>query len=604
MPIIERLTAAEILDSRGRPTVSATCTLAGGAYASASVPSGASTGTAEALELRDRDSQRYGGLGCRKAVALVNGQIQHALAGPGFADQAELDRALIELDGTPDKSRLGANATLAVSVAFARACAQERGVALYQYFAGMLGHAPDTLPRLTINLFSGGMHAGRQVAIQDVLIVPARPTTVDDSLAMAYDVYQAAAALVLKRYGMRLLTADEGGLAPQCDSTEELIETAVVAIKSAGYKPGIDVMLALDVAASHFYASRQYHLDGATLDSAGMIARLVRWVERYPIVSVEDGLAEDDWEWWPTLRHALEKRALVVGDDLLCTNPQRIRRAVEAQACNALLLKPNQIGTLTEAAEAWRLAKDAGWQVTISVRSGETEDNWAADLAVGWRGDQFKPGSIRQVPSGLPAHCAAHHGDAESLPRWLGAKDTEPGIILDCEPSEGCIRNFGLPDQVQDRFHIGGPVVRARIAERLVLRVLVASSENADDHLLACDAIRISHIRSRLALDARRRIPVIHNDVAIHYIDNELVHGRRNRTLRNRNRAVPIGHVHRQLQTKRLRRRLQLSHQADVIQGNGILFHLPLLQTVRFHVEMHRNRFSGSHLAKQLRSVN
>jgi enolase len=396
MPIIERLSAAEILDSRGRPTVSATCLLAGGAAASASVPAGASTGTAEVLELRDRDPDRYGGFGCRKAVAGVAGEIHGALAGRNFADQAELDRALIDLDGTANKSRLGANAILAVSVAFARACAQERGVPLYQHFAAMLGDAPDTLPRLTINLFSGGKHAGRQVAIQDVLMVPARPTTIDGSLAMAYDVYQAAAALILKRYGMRLLTADEGGLAPACDSTEELIEMAVVAIKSAGYRPGSDVMLAVDVAASHFYAGGHYHLDGATLDSAAMIDRLVRWVDRYPIVSVEDGLAEDDWEWWPTLRLALQKRALVVGDDLLCSNPERIRRAIEARACNTLLLKPNQIGTLTEAAEACRLAKDAGWQVTVSVRSGETEDNWAADLAVGWRGDQFKPGSIMQ----------------------------------------------------------------------------------------------------------------------------------------------------------------------------------------------------------------
>jgi enolase len=396
MPIIERLSAAEILDSRGRPTVSATCLLAGGAAASASVPAGASTGTAEVLELRDRDPDRYGGFGCRKAVAGVAGEIHGALAGRNFADQAELDRALIDLDGTANKSRLGANAILAVSVAFARTCAQEHGVPLYQHFAAMLGDAPDTLPRLTINLFSGGKHAGRQVAIQDVLMVPARPTTIDGSLAMAYDVYQAAAALILKRYGMRLLTADEGGLAPACDSTEELIEMAVVAIKSAGYRPGSDVMLAVDVAASHFYAGGHYHLDGATLDSAAMIDRLVRWVDRYPIVSVEDGLAEDDWEWWPTLRLALQKRALVVGDDLLCSNPERIRRAIEARACNTLLLKPNQIGTLTEAAEACRLAKDAGWQVTVSVRSGETEDNWAADLAVGWRGDQFKPGSIMQ----------------------------------------------------------------------------------------------------------------------------------------------------------------------------------------------------------------
>lgn len=396
MPIIERLTAAEILDSRGRPTVSAACRLTGGASASASVPSGASTGTAEALDLRDGDPRRYHGLGCRKAMAYVNGETHGALAGGNFAGQSELDRALIELDGTPNKSRLGANAILAVSIAFARACACEHGVPLYQHFADMLGRAPAALPRLTINLFSGGAHAGRQVAIQDVLMVPASAETIDESLAMAYDVYQAAAALILKRYGMRLLRADEGGLAPPCDSSEELIETAIVAIKTAGYRPGTDIALAVDVASSQFHANGRYSLDGALLDSSAMIARLVRWVDRYPIVSVEDGLAEDDWEGWPRLRLALENRALVVGDDLLCTNPGRVRRAIQARACNTLLLKPNQIGTLTEAAEACRLATDAGWQVTISVRSGETEDHWAADLAVGWSGDQFKPGSITQ----------------------------------------------------------------------------------------------------------------------------------------------------------------------------------------------------------------
>jgi len=395
MPVIERVTASEILDSRGRPTVAATCMLASGAIASASVPSGASTGAAEALELRDGDPRRYGGLGCRKAVANVNGEICRALAGRNFADQAGLDGALIELDGTPNKSRMGANAILAVSVAFARACANERGIPLYQYFAAMLNHAPDTLPRLTINLFSGGAHAGGQVAIQDVLMVPAAQT-IDETLAAAYDVYQAAAELIRKRYSMLRLTADEGGLAPPCTSAEEMIEIAIASIKQAGYRPGTDVMLAIDVAASQLYRGGRYDLDGSALDSAAMIARLSQWVERYPIVSVEDGLAQDDWEWWPKLRATLEHRALVMGDDLLCTNPARIRRAIESQACNALLLKPNQIGTLTEAADAWRLAKQAGWQVTISVRSGETEDNWAADLAVGWRGDQFKPGSITQ----------------------------------------------------------------------------------------------------------------------------------------------------------------------------------------------------------------
>jgi enolase len=396
VPVIERLTGSEILDSRGRPTVSATCRLRGGIEASASVPSGASTGTAEAMELRDGDPKRYRGLGCRKAAANISGEIGRVLAGRSFANQTELDRTLVELDGTANKSRLGANAILGVSVAFARACALDRKLPLYRYFAGMLDRIPATLPRLTINLFSGGKHAGKQVAIQDVLIVAARPATIDESLVMTYDIYQSAAELILERYGMRLLTADEGGLAPPSPTAEALIETAVESIEAAGYRAGADVALALDVASSHFYANGCYSLDGAALDSLGMIERLADWVARYPIVSIEDGLAEDDWEWWPRLRERLERRTLVLGDDLLCTNPARIRRAIDARACDALLLKPNQIGTLTEAADAFRLAKNAGWQVTISVRSGETEDNWAADLAAGWSGDQFKPGSITQ----------------------------------------------------------------------------------------------------------------------------------------------------------------------------------------------------------------
>jgi len=396
VPVIERLSGSEILDSRSRPTVCAFCRLDGGAEASASVPSGASTGANEALELRDGDSKRYAGLGCRKAAANVGGEIARMLVGRDLAGQAALDAALIELDGTANKSRLGANAILAVSVAFARACAAERGQPLYRYFADLLGLRPVALPRLTINLFSGGRHAGGQVAIQDVLMVPSRPATIDESLLMAYDIYQAAAALILKRYGMRLLTADEGGLAPPCRSAQEMIELALEAIGTAGYDAGADAVLAIDVASSHFYKDGLYWLDGASLDREAMIDLLAGWVTRFPLMIVEDGLAEDDWGGWPRLREALEGQALVLGDDLLCTNPARIRRAIEARACNALLLKPNQIGTLTEAAQAWRLAKDAGWQVTISVRSGETEDNWAADLAVGWCGDQFKPGSITQ----------------------------------------------------------------------------------------------------------------------------------------------------------------------------------------------------------------
>ncbi len=396
MPKISRLTGFEILDSRGRPTVKAVCELAGGAVGSASVPSGASTGAAEALELRDGDANRYGGLGCRKAAANVSGTLKDSFLERSFETQEDLDRAMSELDGTENKSRLGANAILAVSMAFARAAALRRGVPLYEHFAGMLGRTPDTLPRPTINLFSGGKHAGGQIPIQDTLVVPIAARTIDEALAMTYDVYQSAAKLAREKYGARPLTADEGGLAPPFPGAEAMLEDAVEAIELAGCEPGRDVALALDVAASHFYKEGAYHLGDEPLSGGAMIEHVLAWLDRYPIVSVEDGLAENDWESWPNLRERLSGRALTLGDDLLCTNPDRIRRAVESRAADALLLKVNQVGTLTEAAEALRLARSVGWAVTVSARSGETEDNWLTDLAVGWGGDQVKIGSITQ----------------------------------------------------------------------------------------------------------------------------------------------------------------------------------------------------------------
>ncbi len=396
MPKISRLTGFEILDSRGRPTVKAVCELAGGAVGSASVPSGASTGAAEALELRDGDANRYGGLGCRKAAANVSGTLNDSFLERSFETQEDLDRAMSELDGTENKSRLGANAILAVSMAFARAAALRRGVPLYEHFAGMLGRTPDTLPRPTINLFSGGKHAGGQIPIQDTLVVPIAARTIDEALAMTYDVYQSAAKLAREKYGARPLTADEGGLAPPFPGAEAMLEDAVEAIELAGCEPGRDVALALDVAASHFYKEGAYHLGDEPLSGGAMIEHVLAWLDRYPIVSVEDGLAENDWESWPNLRERLSGRALTLGDDLLCTNPDRIRRAVESRAADALLLKVNQVGTLTEAAEALRLARNVGWAVTVSARSGETEDNWLTDLAVGWGGDQVKIGSITQ----------------------------------------------------------------------------------------------------------------------------------------------------------------------------------------------------------------
>lgn len=394
MPTIDHLTALEILDSRGRPTVQATCWLEDGSHGTASVPSGASTGTAEAHELRDGDPRRYGGLGCRRAVEHITTEISRALHGQSLPDQQALDRALVELDGTPNKARLGANALLAVSLAFARASAGDEP--LYRYFAALAGRPAAALPRPMINLFSGGKHAGAQVAVQDIQVLPVSARTIDEALAMTYDVFQAAAHLVQRDYGMRTLTADEGGLAPAFADSESMIKAVVQAIEEAGLRPGDDLALTVDVAASHFYQDNRYHLERTTLDSPAMIERLLAWLDRYPIVSIEDGLAEEDWPHWREFCRRAGQRHMIMGDDLLCTAPARIRRAIESGAANALLLKVNQIGTVSEAAEACALAQAAGWRVTVSARSGETEDHWLADLAVGWSADHIKVGSITQ----------------------------------------------------------------------------------------------------------------------------------------------------------------------------------------------------------------
>ncbi len=396
MSKIKKLTALEILDSRGRPTIKTTCELESGATASASVPSGASTGQAEAWELRDGNMDRYQGKGCLNAVGLINSEINDSFSGQEFESQNELDRQLINLDGTPHKSRLGGNSILSVSVAFARAQAVEKGIPLYQHFSEMLGQPITQFPRLTINLFSGGMHAGRQVPIQDVLIVPVSGNNYDEALVISMKVYHAAVELIQQKFNMRWLTADEGGLSPSVNSAEELMALAVESIQHAGLVPGKDVCLALDVASSHFYQDGKYFLGETPLSSEEMIDKLCEWADKYPIVSIEDGLSEEDWGHWPSLQKKLGSSILILGDDLLCTNPERIQKAIELKACNALLLKVNQIGTLTEAAEAYRLAKASGWQVTISVRSGDTEDNWFSDLAVGWSGDQSKAGSLTQ----------------------------------------------------------------------------------------------------------------------------------------------------------------------------------------------------------------
>ena len=395
MPTIAQLSALEILDSRGCPTVRAYCELSSGASGFASVPSGASRGSAEAIELRDGDPKRFRGLGCSRAAAHVGGTIHRHLCGRDLAGQEELDEALRALDGTRDKSRLGANAILSTSLAFGRAVAADQGIPLYRYFAELIDGTATTLPRPIINLFSGGKHAGGHVPIQDVLIVPRAPT-IGECLVMAYEVYQSAADLGREKYSFRALRADEGGLSPPFPDAESMLADAAESIRRAGLQLGTDVALAVDMAATHFYDRGAYKLGGERLDRSQMIDRLVFWQRRYGIVSIEDGLAEDDWESWARLAGHLKGQALIVGDDLLCTNPARIRKAIASGAADALLLKANQIGTLTEAAESLRLARSAGWSITVSARSGETEDDWLADLAVGWSGDQIKIGSITQ----------------------------------------------------------------------------------------------------------------------------------------------------------------------------------------------------------------
>ncbi len=395
MSEIRSLSAIEILDSRGRPTLLAICQLADGTRGRASVPAGASTGAAEALELRDGDPRRHGGLGCLKAVEKIRREMNDAVAGRYFASQADFDRFLIELDGTSGKSRLGANAILGVSLAFCRAQAAQRNLPLYLHLAEMAGESPS-LPRPMINLFSGGAHAGGQVTIQDVQIVAPAAETMRRTLEVASAVFRAAAGLNSTRYGMRLLRADEGGLAPPFENSEAMLQTAVDAIEAADFRPGDDVALTLDVAASQFCHGGRYHLDGAELSTEAMIERIGAWTRRYPIVSVEDGLDEADWSGWRRLRSRLASSTMILGDDLLCTNPARIQRAIAMDAANSLLLKVNQIGTLTEALEAMRLARAAGWKVVVSARSGETEDDWLADLAVGWAGEYIKVGSITQ----------------------------------------------------------------------------------------------------------------------------------------------------------------------------------------------------------------
>ena len=391
---IRMLFAREILDSRGNPTVEVEAVLEDGGNGRAAVPSGASTGKFEALELRDGDKARYQGKGVRKAVANVNGKIKQVLIGMDACEQRAIDARLIELDGTPDKSMLGANAILGVSLAVAKAAASSSGSALFRYIGGPKVHL---LPTPMANILNGGAHTGWQSTdMQEFMVMPLGAPTFAEGLRWVSEIYQALKA-VLKQRGLSTLVGDEGGYAPVLATNAAALEVILTAIEQAGYKPGEQVGLAIDAAASELYDEQtgKYHLriEKRQLTTDEMVAFWADWVARYPIVSIEDGLDENDWAGWQQLTSALGNRVQLVGDDLLVTNTQRVRRAIDERAANALLVKLNQIGSLTETVAAVELCQRAGWAAVTSHRSGETEDATIADLAVALSMGQIKTGA-------------------------------------------------------------------------------------------------------------------------------------------------------------------------------------------------------------------
>ena len=392
--IIEDVVGREVLDSRGNPTVEVEITLMDGSWGRAAVPSGASTGVHEALELRDGDKSRYGGKGVLKAVENVNQDIADLLIGADAVDQRGIDQALIELDGTPNKSKLGANAILGTSLAVAKAAANSIGLPLYRYIGGVYAHV---LPVPMMNILNGGAHTGWQSTdAQEFMVMPLGAPSFSEGLRWGAEIYHALKS-VLKERGYTALVGDEGGYAPALKANAEAVEVILVAIEKAGYKPGEQVSIALDPAASELYdeQSKQYNLrrEGKKLSSAEMVAFWKSWVDQYPIVSIEDGMAQDDWEGWQMMVKEMGNRIQIVGDDLLVTNPERVRRAIRDKAANALLVKLNQIGSLTETIEAVETCHRAGWRAVTSHRSGETEDSTIADLAVALNMGQIKTGA-------------------------------------------------------------------------------------------------------------------------------------------------------------------------------------------------------------------
>jgi enolase len=391
MTIIIDIRAREILDSRGDPTVEVDVITEGGAFGRAAVPSGASTGEFEAYELRDHEEDRYGGMGVRNAVANVNTEIAEALIGYDAADQVVVDEHLIALDGTENKSRLGANAILGVSLACSCAAADFYGIPLYRYLGGVTARY---LPVPMFNILNGGAHAINKVDIQEFMVMPSSAATFNEALRAGSEVYHSLKK-VLAEGGLEAGVGDEGGFVPKLKSNAQAVELLLDAIEKAGYVPGEDVVLCIDAAASEFYKKGKYILEaeGKEFDSDGMIQFYTEWVDKYPIVAIEDGLDEEDWEGWSALTGALGDRIQIVGDDIFATNPARIARGIEENAANSVLIKLNQIGTVTETLDAIRTTHLAGYSCVISHRSGETGDTYISDFAVATRGNQIKAGA-------------------------------------------------------------------------------------------------------------------------------------------------------------------------------------------------------------------
>jgi len=392
MSAIVDIVGREILDSRGNPTVECDVLLESGTMGRAAVPSGASTGSREAIELRDGDKARYLGKGVLKAVEHVNTEISEAVLGLDATEQAFLDKTLIDLDGTDNKSRLGANAMLAVSMAVARAAAEESGLPLYRYFGGMNA---TQMPVPMMNVINGGAHANNNLDLQELMIVPVGAPTFREALRQGAEVFHALKKIIHDK-GMSVAVGDEGGFAPNVANHEAALQMILEAIEAAGYRPGEDIALALDCAASEFYKDGKYHVEaeGLTLASAEWTDILATWADKYPIISIEDGMAEGDWDGWKTLTERLGKKVQLVGDDLFVTNTKILQEGIDKQIANSILIKINQIGTLTETFAAIEMAKRAGYTAVISHRSGETEDNTISDIAVGTNAGQIKTGSL------------------------------------------------------------------------------------------------------------------------------------------------------------------------------------------------------------------